>query len=298
MIKSKDQIIPVAVSGGKDSAATLFILDKLGYNVIPVIVDREDDPLFDSNKIKRSLEKLGYRPIVIKLRSCLSNCEWLSQEGKERIKNYLYKFDNLKPNESHCTPCYNARTTALIEYTKFLGAEVFVIGQHKTDLATSLLKFYWTEVYYQTYTKPYGIPYDGIRMKRLIESSEIDFMLLEQLVKEGKATTDDPPVEKFGEVRLVRPICEISERIIRRYIEAKGYPYESGNCTWRETNPRPFRLIVQFDLYNRLEKDPTLEDKLFEYVLMGLNPDGTLKYRPRNKRDIYWPGFKPFIRKL
>jgi hypothetical protein len=41
-----------------------------------------------------------------------------------------------------------------------------------------------------------------------------------------------------------------------------------------------------------------LEDFLYELVLRGLKEDGTLKYRPRNKRDLLYPGFKPFIKKV
>jgi len=41
-----------------------------------------------------------------------------------------------------------------------------------------------------------------------------------------------------------------------------------------------------------------LEDGLYELVLKGLNEDGTLKCRPRNMRDLLYPGFKSFIRKV
>ena len=281
---TKNDKVPVAVSGGKDSATTLFVLDKLGYEVIPVIVDRGDDPLFNSRRIKNRLEKYGYDTEVLELRNS-SYLAGISSSSAEKINEYLHKFDTLGSNESHCTPCYNARTIALIEFTKSLGSSSFAIGQHKTDSVTSLMKFYWTEIYYQKYTKPYGISYNGFKMEELTRKTDkIDLNLIEKLVHSEKAATDDPPVEVFGEIRLVRPIFEISEKIIEKYIKMIGFPYESGNCTWREIVPRPFRLIVQFDLYRRFEEDPELEDELFEYVLMGLNPDGTLKYRPRNKR--------------
>jgi len=50
--------VPVAFSGGKDSASTIFILDELGYDVRPVIVDRCDDELFKSSNIANILKNV------------------------------------------------------------------------------------------------------------------------------------------------------------------------------------------------------------------------------------------------
>lgn len=295
----KDDIVPIAYSGGKDSATAIILLNELGYNIQPVIVDRGDDSRFNSEKIKDLLYKnTGIEADIINLKDEKFH-ESISSKASKKIKKYLYKFDHLLEGESHCTPCYNARTTALVEYTKKVGGKAFVIGQHKIDMITSLLKCYWTEQYWLNFTKLKGIPYDGNLMKEFINSNDIDLVYLRQMVEKGRAATDDPPVEKMnGGIKLVRPLCEISEKEIKNFIESIKFPYDSSNCSYRERNPRPFRLLVQFDLERRIKENPELEDILFEFVLMGLNEDGTLKFRPRNKRNEYWPGFKPYIKKL
>lgn len=288
--------IPVAFSGGKDSATTIFILNGLGYDVRPVIIDRGDDDLFDSKKIAEAIKARGFGADILKLRDTAYLSEICLFAAKE-IKNHLKKFDNLGENESHCTPCYNARTIALTEYSLRLGSPAFVIGQHRNDMITSLMKCYWTEQYYYTFTKPEGIPYDGHRMREFIGNREIDFDYLESMVVEGRAATDDPPVEIIKEnVRLVRPLEAVSEREIREFIGE--YPHTSGNCTYRQREPRPFRLLVQFDLEERIGLNPGVEDLLYELVMKGLNEDGTLKFRPRNLRDKLYHGFKPFIKKI
>ncbi len=290
--------IPVAFSGGKDSALAIFLLHELGYDTKPVIIDRGDDSAFDSSKIKENLKEFGYDAKIINLRDN-SYLDTICPFASNEIKKHIKKFDNLDESESHCTPCYNARTISLIEYALRLGSYCFVIGQHKTDMITSLLKCYWTEQYYNSFTKTRGIPYDGHRMKEFIRESEIDLDYLEKMVKKGRAATDDPPVEIIiDSIKLIRPLAEIGEREIKEYIEQLGFPYRSDNCIYREREPRPFRLLVQFDLNERIKINPQLEDILYSFVLMGLNEDGTLKFRPRNKREIFWPGFKPYIKKI
>ncbi len=161
------------------------------------------------------------------------------------------------------------------------------------------MKCYWTEQYWREYTETYGIPYNGHLMEEFIRENEIDLDYLSDMVKRGRAATDDPPVERMdGKIKLVRPLCTLSEVEIESFMREIGFPWTSSNCTYRETDPRPFRLLVQFDLRERFENDPDLEEVLFEFVLEGLNDDGTLKFRPRNKREEYWPGFKPYIKKL
>lgn len=292
---SKDKPIPIGFSGGKDSTTLIIILDEMGYDVRPVIVDR-DDTLFNANRIAdRLYNRTGIKAEIIRLRDP-NFYNTISPEACEDIKKWLHKIDNIQENESLCTPCYNARTIAMKEYAKKLGSTSFAIGQHKTDMITSLMKCYWTELYYNTFTKPKGIPYDGFIMKKFIENNEIDLEYLTEMVKNGRATTDDPPVEIIDGIKLVRPLENVSEKEIKQFI--RDYPHESNNCSYREREPRPFRLLVQFDLEKRIEKNPELEDKLYELVLQGLNEDGTLKTRPRNMRDVLYPGFKTFIRKV
>jgi tRNA(Ile)-lysidine synthase TilS/MesJ len=293
---SKDKPVPIGFSGGKDSTTNVIVLKEMGYDVRPIIVDRGDDPRFNSKKIASILyEKTGIEADILKLREADFH-KTISPDASEVIKKYLHKIDNIGKDETLCTPCYNARTVAMKEFAKSIGSPSFAIGQHKTDMVTSLMKCYWTEKYYYAFTKTKGIPYDGFRMKDFIERNEIDLDYLEKMVEQGRATTDDPPVEIIGDIKLVRPLEAVSEREIKSFIG--NYPHESNNCSYREKEPRPFRLLVQFDLEKRTEEKPELEDVLYELVLRGLKEDGTLKYRPRNKRDLLYPGFKTFIRKV
>lgn len=297
MIPDKNRPVPTAFSGGKDSLTTILVLRELGYDVRPVIVNRGDDPAFNPGQIIEALRvRKGMNADVLHLR----DEKYLLGLGKsvaEQIKIYLHRIDNLGRNESMCTPCYNARTTALIAYAQRLGAEVFVIGQHLTDMLTTLMKCYWTEKYYLELTKPQGLAYDGYRMADFIATNPIDLRYVEEMAKDGRATTDDPPVENVAQkIRLIRPLSEVKERDIAAF--AGNYPHTSTNCTWRERMPWPFRLLAQRDLYKRIAADPEIEDFLFQLVLININSDGTLKHRPRNLREELYPGFKPFIKKL
>lgn len=293
---SKDKPVPIGYSGGKDSATLIFVLDKLGYEVRPVIVERGYDPRFAGNKIAETLySRTKIKADVIKLRGP-AFYKTISLEASKIIHENLLRVDNIKEGETLCTPCYNARTTAMVEYAKNVGAQSFAIGQHKTDMITSLMKSYWTEKYYYTFTKTEGVPYDGIKMKEFIQESQIDLDYLHEMVENGRAATDDPPIEIIGDMKLVRPLEAVSERETKAY--ANDYPHESDNCSYREKEPRPFRLLVQFDLAKRIERNPNLETILYKFVLRGLNDDGTLKFRPRNSRESLYPGFKSFIRKV
>jgi len=297
MIPNRSRPVPVAFSGGKDSLTAILILRELGYDVRPVIVNRGDDPAFQPGQITEALKAhKGLSADVLHLRDEVyldSICTFAAKQ----IKECLHRVDHLGPNESMCTPCYNARTTALIVYAQQCGAEVYVIGQHLTDMLTTLMKCYWTEKYYLAFTKTQGIAYDGYKMADFIASSTIDLQYIEEMAKDGRATTDDPPVENISDdIRLIRPLAEIKERDIAAF--AGNYPHTSTNCTWRERMPWPFRLLAQRDLYKRIMAEPEIEDFLFKLVMFNINNDGTLKHRPRNLREELYPGFKPFIKKF
>lgn len=297
MIPNKDKPLVVAFSGGKDSAATIFALNYLGYKIKPVIIDRGDDPRFNGKNIAKKLkENKNINAEVINLRSQKylgSICQFAFND----INSFLTKIDSLGENESQCTPCYNARTIALTERAMKYGSNIFVIGQHLSDMVTSLLKCYWAERYFQKITQKEGQAYEGNKMKKFIANNSIEIDYLTKMVEEERAATDDPPVEIINDkVKLIRPLSEVREMDILKFVQ--DYPYQSSNCTYRETEPRPFRLLVQWDLDKRLRENADLEKILYSLVVKGLNENGTLKFRPRNKRDGYYPGFKPFLKKI
>ena len=260
MVPNKDKPLVVGFSGGKDSTATIFALSSLGYDVKPVIIDRGDDQRFNGEDIAKKLkETKGISAEVNNLRSS-EYLEGICQFAARDIRRFLAKIDSLGENESQCTPCYNARTIALTERAMKYGSNIFVIGQHLNDMLTSLLKCYWSERYFQEFTQKEGLAYGGNRMKDFIANNQIDIMYLTKLVDEGRATTDDPPVEIIdGQAKLIRPLCEVRECDIIDYVG--DYPHQSSNCSYCETEPRPFRLLVQRDLERRLRNNLNLEKR-------------------------------------
>ncbi len=288
--------IPVAFSGGKDSATCIFLLSELGYFVNPVIVDRNDDDMFDSKNIAYFLKKFGYSSKIINLR----NYEYLSalpQFLAIKFCKFLKEVECANDCNSACTPCYNARTLALSNFSKIIGSNEYVLGMHKTDLLTSFVRFYWIEKYFFAFTKTRGLPYNTELAKHMIQEEELDLEYLYMMVNMKRAATDDPPVEVLENgTRIVRPMIGVSEKDIISFIEEIGYPHISTNCKFRQNSSAvPLRLIVQYDLVKRMENDSNLEEKLYELSELSINKDGTLKFRPRNNVSDNYPGFDPTI---
>lgn len=289
--------IPVAFSGGKDSATCIILLSDLGFNVKPVVIDRADDDMFNSDKIIRTLNEFGYSGNVINLRDP-KYLSVLPQTIYRAISRFLKEIDHIENSNLACTPCYNARTLALSNFSRQIGAKEYVLGMHKTDLLTSFIRFYWIEKYFFAFTKSKGFQYNTKQMIDFIQKEEIDIEYLFMMVNKKRATTDDPPVEiLYDGTRIVRPLVEVNEKDILSFIKEIGYPHVSTNCKFRQNqDAMPLRLIVQRDLIKRIEDDSNLEKRLFELAKDSIKEDGTLKFRPRNNIHKNYPGFDPKIR--
>ena len=293
MLNKKLPVV-VAYSGGKDSLFALLMLCVMGYDVRPVVVSR-GDAAFHGQEIAQVLKRrYDLQVEILNLRD---------QKGLERvgvtaselrdISAYLRRVDNISRGESMCAPCYNARTIALKARTRTLDTDVIVTGHHMTDMVTSFLKCYWTETFYTQYK----CPFDGYTMRNFINDEPIDLAYLTAMVRKGRAATDEPPVENLGDgIRQVRPLIFMSEHDIAPL--AKKYPeVRLSGCSWKNKSTL-FRLLVQQDLEKRVGANPGLEEQLFQLALENINGDGTLKCRPRNQRDVWYPGFKPHIPKI
>lgn len=289
--------IPVAFSGGKDSATCVILLSELDFNVKSVVVDRADDGMFDSGKITQILGKFGYSSSVINLRDpeYLSN---LPATLSRLISGFMEEIDHSEDSNLVCTPCYNARTLALSNFSRRVGTREYVLGMHKTDLLTSFIRFYWIEKYFFAFTKPNGLSYDAKRMKDFIRGEEIDLEYLSMMVDTQRAATDDPPVEILSDgTKIVRPLVEVSEKDIVSFIEEVKYPHVSTNCKFRQDpNATPLRLIVQWDIMKRIKDDLSLEKKLFDLAKKSIKEDGTLKFRPRNHIHENYPCFNSKVK--
>jgi len=295
---NKTENVYVGLSGGKDSVATTLLLRSLEYNVTPIIVDMSD-PNFQADKIKQDIDTYGFESEIIDV--CDPNfLNSLPNKHREDIKRRLEYLLDVPKGKTACTDCYNVKITAFSNFISKKGGKKVVIGQHRNDMITSMMKCYWSDLYYNEITRLTGQPYGGKIMKEFIESQNIDLEYLGKLVSKGLAATDDPireyPLENF---EIVRPLAMVKESDIKKFIEQIDYPVadSDASCRYRRRESRPFRLIVQWDLEKRLENNEKLSNHLFDFVLKGFNKDGTLKFRPRNLRNKLYPGFKPFIHK-
>jgi len=142
--------------------------------------------------------------------------------------------------------------------------------------------------------------YDGHLMKEYISNNSIDISLLSKLVEEGLVATDDPIREfPLDNLEIIRPLARVDEETLQKYVDDISYDVINGDnsCRYRRKEPRPFRLLVQWDLEKRLKDNPALKNTLYDYVIKGLDKRGMLKFRPRNLREVLYPGFKKFIKK-
>lgn len=295
----QDVVAAVAYSGGKDSLAALILLKKLGYQVSAVTVDMGDS-LFDGSRIIQQARSIGIEAVAINVRDASSFVQ-LSNEQREEANAHLAALDALTPGTISCAHCYNAKVLAIYGQMKAARQAVLAFGHHRDDALASFMKCYWTDLYYRSVTLPQGRAYQDQVMRDLMARHDsIELARLADLVQEGRAATDEPPVEYLftNEVRIVRPLIKLDEADIIDFIADTGYTVESSGCTFKDRLPfGTFRNLVNHDLHRRTLENPDLKTKLCELLEEGLTAEGTLRYRPRNTRERDYPGFKPFVRK-
>ncbi len=294
----------VAYSGGKDSIATVLLLSKLGYSVLPIAVDT-DDPSFNRDELLSISDAIGIEPLIVAA-SDGDILDFLNATQQEEVRwrqGYLQEL----PDSSNktCTHCYFNKMMLLYAVASRNGGGPIVLGQHRDDMIDSFLKCYWIDIYYENITKPLGRPYSGAAMIDLMERHErIDMTRLRALVESGRAATDDPFVETDslpGGVGICRPLGSIPEADIVEYMELKQIKPAGNLCRFKTAwspEGRAFRLIVHEDFDRRRQMAPGLEAEILKLLLLGIDDSGTWVRRPRNTREEDYPGFKPFIKKL
>ena len=125
LIEDNDRIL-VALSGGKDSWAMLYILSELcrrapiNYELIPVTIDPGFEG-FDTAAIQQHLEQHGFSGHIEKTRN------------KERIDRHL------KPGTSYCAFCARLRRGALYATATKLSCNKVALGHHLDDHIETLL---------------------------------------------------------------------------------------------------------------------------------------------------------------
>ncbi len=138
--------------------------------------------------------------------------DWLEQQGYNFAVEPLY-LPAGEPLPLTCARCTWHRRRTLFEMAARLGCNVVALGHHADDLAqTTLLN----------------------------------------LLYHGRVETMAPQREYFNEIlRLVRPLCYLAEKEIRRLARATGFPPPPSACPRNETS----RRALVADLLRQAEKE-------------------------------------------
>ncbi|MCK5449509.1 adenine nucleotide alpha hydrolase family protein [Candidatus Pacearchaeota archaeon] len=129
LIEKTDKVV-VALSGGKDSVAVLYMLHRFGYDVEGLMIDLGIGNWSEihNEKMTKFCEGIGVPLTIVDLRKVLGN-------GMNFIKDVLKKEKNL----SGCTVCGIIKRWILNKWAKKLGADKLVTGHNLDDEAQNVL---------------------------------------------------------------------------------------------------------------------------------------------------------------
>lgn len=194
----KDEKIIVALSGGKDSAVTAYILKKLGYNIEGLYIDlgvgRYSE---DCLKAVKKLSKI----LNIKL-----HVYDLKQEQGKTIKHYWSQIKSQR-RLTTCSICGVFKKWILNKKSRELGGGKIATGHNLDDEAqTVLINFF----------------------KGSLELSENAGVITKNLQENNKG--------KF--IPRIKPLFYIPEKNILKYARSKKLPIVEGNCPYAEESYR------------------------------------------------------------
>ncbi len=125
MLKPHDKVM-VCVSGGKDSAVMLVLLEEIRkrapfpFTLHPVLLDQKQ-PGFSVNLFKDWVKTQGYELTVVE------------------EDTYSIVIDKTEAGKSYCGLCSRLRRGILYNYADKMGYQKIALGHHRDDLNTTLL---------------------------------------------------------------------------------------------------------------------------------------------------------------
>ncbi|RZA21183.1 MAG: tRNA 2-thiocytidine(32) synthetase TtcA [Proteobacteria bacterium] len=125
MIKPGDKVM-VCVSGGKDSAVMLVLLEQIRrrapfpFTLHPVLLDQKQ-PGFSSEKFETWVKKQGHELTVLE------------------EDTYSIVLDKTETGKSYCGLCSRLRRGILYNHASKMGYQKIALGHHRDDLNTTLL---------------------------------------------------------------------------------------------------------------------------------------------------------------
>jgi len=197
-IDNKEEKIIVALSGGKDSAATAYVLKKLGYNIEGLYIDLgvgrySEDCL---KAVKKLSKRLNIRLHVYDLK-------------KEQGKTMKWFWKNVKSQRrlTTCSICGVFKKWILNKKSRELGGKKIATGHNLDDEAqTVLINFF----------------------KGSLNLSESSGVITKDLQGEDS--------NKF--IPRIKPLFYIAEKNILKYARSKKLPIVEGNCPHAEESYR------------------------------------------------------------
>ncbi len=224
LIEKNDKVV-VALSGGKDSTTTLYILHKLGYNVQGLMIDLDLGEW--SKKHKENMENfcksLNVSLTVVDLKKEIGH-------GICFIKAILKKEKNL----SGCTVCGIIKKYILNKWAKKLGAKEIATGHNLDDEThTVLMNFLKGNVFL-------GIgstPKTGINSSKLKDNALMSKILLKnnKLINKSKNNIGEQSEQHFSEtpdgfVQRIKPLFFVPENSIREFSKKMNFPILYDKC--------------------------------------------------------------------
>lgn len=248
------------------------------------------------------MRQLGFEVGILDVRDGAFALSLATEPASAMVRN-LSILDSIAPGSSitPCTFCYNSKVIGLASAAAQLKAPAIVFAHHATDAVASLLKS--ALMYIDRWDRQHAV-YSRAQFADLVEHTADDFLRagvtspsfarVKELVYEGCAATDEPPVQPLlmswtstVGLRVIRPLFDVWEPEIVAFFADSGLTAEDSGCGHSATAAyHTPRELVHHGLLDRLVREGARElvSALASLVVHGLTPDGRLKINVRNER--------------